>query len=63
MALLHHLDDKLSGIHQIFILLATGFCCFVGGLSHLSHSVATSRRSFRTNIWNRPEIAVTLHRG
>ena len=31
-----------------------------GGLSHLSYRVATSRRRFRTIIWNRLEIAVTL---
>ena len=34
-----------------------------GGLSHLSHSVATSRRRFRTIIWKEPKLAVTLHRG
>ena len=34
-----------------------------GGLSHLSYRVATSRRSFRTNIWKEPKLAVTLHRG
>ncbi len=34
-----------------------------GGLSHLSYSVATSRRRFGRIIWNEPIIPVILHRG
>ena len=32
-----------------------------GGLSHLSYSVATSWRRFRTIIWKEANITLTLH--
>jgi hypothetical protein len=40
--------------------LATRFCPIVSALSQISAHVATIRRKYGENLWNLPEIVVSL---
>jgi hypothetical protein len=40
--------------------LATRFCPIVSALSQISAPVATIRRKYGENLWNLPEIVVSL---